>query len=183
MNVVGRVQVRPRLKRVRVLLIASLVLLVPSGALGFAPAHVIHEMVGQMLPVLAPDMRITLHLDCIFYEEGPYCPGRWHCKPLPIDRVRGRPSCLHRSGRATLEATPGPVNDGDPSQSGFVTLNFHDWGSCRLDGRVPYLFTYDVEVPGMFGHYRCVDASGVETARGLFGFRARLVGKPFYNFN
>ena len=173
------------MKQVRVLrLIASLVLLVPSGALGFVPAQVIHEMVGEMLPELSPEMRITLHLDCIFYEEGPYCPGHWRCEPLPGYRVQGRPSCPHRSGRALLEATSSsPFNDKDPSQPGSVTLNFHDGGSCRLDGRIPYIFVHNAYVPGMFGHYSCVDASGNETARGVFGFRARVVGKPFFNFH
>ena len=73
--------------------------------------------------------------------------------------------------------------DGDPSvrAPGALTIAFRDGGSCQFDGTVPYLF--GVDVPGMFGHYRCADAADAEVEQGVFGFRTTSRSKPFYNYN
>jgi hypothetical protein len=158
----------------------ALTLLIPLEASAFAPAHVVHGMVGQMRPAAGPNVRITLRVDCVFYEDSPECSGTWRCESLP-----GEPNgCRHRQGRAFLDIRSTEARcpiDGDPCVPASLMITFPDGTSCQLAGTVPYLF--GGAIPGISGQYVCRDGDGLETERGVLGVRTRSIGKPFRVFH
>jgi hypothetical protein len=164
----------------RATLVVVAIALVTHHATAFAPAHVRHRMSGRMASVARNEVRVAFDLDCIFYEDGPTCSGRFRCRPLPHG---GRPSdCQGVRGSVSLDVTrSGPRDPYDPTWKGAGSVRFDDGSSCNFDGTVPFLF--GVDVPGVFGRYRCTDAASVEIDSGSFGLRTLSVGAPFRRFD
>jgi hypothetical protein len=160
--------------------LAVLLSALATAALGFAPAHVVHRMVGRALPNMAvAESVVSMRLDCVFYEEGPTCTGRWQCKPAPGDRRMPSASCPREKGAVVLEMGPQTRSD-DLSHDASFSLEFSNGTGCSFRGTVPFSFG---EVPAMAGRYECFDAAGLGIEQGLFGIRAREIGKPFHRFD
>ena len=160
--------------------LASLLLCVATPALGFAPAHVVHQMVGRVLPNGATaEGIVSMRLECVFYEEGPTCSGRWQCKRAPGDRRAPSASCRQAKGRAVLEMDARARED-HLSHDAKLELSFSNGTSCSFVGTVPFSFG---QVPAVAGRYECHDVAGLSVGEGLFGIRAREIDKPFRRFD
>jgi hypothetical protein len=159
--------------------LTSLLLLIAAPTFAFAPAHVVHEMVGQMLPNAYDDGIVTMRVDCVFYEEGPTCTGRWRCKRAPGAGREPSPSCRHGQARVVLDMDA-LVRDDHLSHDATLSLSFSDGASCSFVGTVPFSFG---QVPAVSGQYERRDAGGGAIEQGLFGFRARSIGQPFHRFD
>jgi hypothetical protein len=159
--------------------LSVLLLCIATPALGFAPAHVMHEMVGRVLPNAAVGEGIvSMRLDCVFYEEGPTCSGRWQCKRAPGERGAPSATCPRARGRAVLQMDA-LLRDDHLSHDAELSLRFSDGTSCSFVGTVPFSFG---QVPAVAGRYECHDAAGLIVEQGLFGIRAREIGKPVHRF-
>jgi hypothetical protein len=148
-----------------------------AGAL--PPPHVAHRLAGGIWPDTVAQGTLTLTLDCIMYGSGydgdaDTCGGRLRCD--------GR-GCPVVSGSVLLEAfLPHHVGRPlDPSWSGKMTLHRADGSQCTFTGTIPYRQGF--EIPAFAGRYECAAGDGTPLGGGLFGVRARFVGKPYTNFN
>jgi hypothetical protein len=167
------------------LLFAGYVLIAAEPTLAAPPPHATHEMTGQLRATNGSGARIALRLDCLFYDEGDIsCTGRLRCRTL-IDLGDGvampRSRACDRASAVLDTDHPYPSTDGFPSTPGSMTVELGSGGECSFKGTVPYVF--DLEVAGMFGHYECVDQNHMPTETGVFGFRARSIGKPFHRLD
>ena len=159
---------------------AALLLALATPALGFAPAQVVHQMVGRALPNTAvAESVVSMRLVCVFYEEGPTCTGRWQCKRAPGDHGTPSACCRRAKGPVVLEMDAHARED-QLSHDASFSLEFSDGTSCTFRGTVPFSFG---QVPAVAGRYECLDAAGLGIEQGLFGIRAREIGKPFRRFD
>jgi len=159
----------------------GLLLSVVTAASAFAPAHAVHEMTGRMMPDGAAAVGIvSMRLDCVFYEEGPECRGRWRCKKMPHDGAPSSSVCRQGSARAILDVAS--FNGDDPlSRAAGMSLYLPDGTYCRFTGTVPFVF--GTQVPAVSGRYDCQGQAGTAVEQGLFGFRSRAIGQRFYRFD
>jgi hypothetical protein len=74
-----------------------------------------------------------------------------------------------------------PRDPYDPTWPTVADVYFDDDSSCRLDGTVP--FKFGLEIPGLFGSYRCTNRAGDQVDSGSFGVRTTSVGRPFRRFD
>ena len=160
-------------------LLAVLPVLFATGAFAFVPAEIMHEMVGRMLAIGYGDGVgvVSMKVNCVFYEDGPICRGSWRCRAALGDR--GTPICGRAKGRAQLEMDD--VARADLlSHDARLSVRFPDGAECAFRGTVPFSFGV---IPAVSGEYDCRDAAGTLTEQGLFGFRARSIGKRIYRFD
>ena len=158
--------------------LAVLSVLLATRAFAFAPAEIVHDMVGRMLLSSGYGAGVvSMRVNCVFYEGGPICRGSWHCRAAPADR--GTPICDRARGRAQLEMDDAARADHLSHDAG-VSVFFPDGAECAFRGTVPFSFG---AIPAVSGEYACHDAAGTLIEQGLFGFRARSIGKWIYRYD
>ena len=158
----------------------GLITSIATAASAFAPAHVIHEMAGRMMPDGHAVGVVSMRLDCVFYEEGPECRGQWRCKKMAHDGGATSSVCRQGKARALLDVSSAIGSD-RLSHGAQMSLYLPDDTYCWFTGTVPFLF--NAQVPTVSGRYECHDAAGTTLEQGFFGFRSRAIGRPFYRFD
>jgi ABC-type multidrug transport system ATPase subunit len=141
--------------------------------------HVVHEMVGRMLPVGFGDAVVSMKVDCVFYEERADLHGLVAIARLRPASRRTRSAAAPRAERSSRMDSR--ARDDHLSHDARLSVSFPDGADMRVQGDGAVLVRTG---PRGVGHVRVLrrrQARRIE--QGLFGFRARSIGKPFHRFD